>query len=709
MEHRPHQYNHQVALYGLGGVGKTQVAIEYVYSYQKFYTGIFWIDAPTESALLEGFQSIARKVGYKPKGIKAKEVAREVIAWLEIQTRWLLILDSLDDISILSPRSRDGQYCGSYLPSPYGRSHILITTRNCNSDGIPAIGLEVEMLDQNAASKLLLIRSRIEMNGDCPSSRSEALNIVGELGCLPLAVEQAAAYIREACKDIHKFLPIYKAQQAYVHRRTPQGNWDYSQSVATTWTLSFKVIERQNPIASKLLRLFAFLNPDGVLKPFLQAGKAGLDNDLQTALRCDELFDGALFVLEQFSLIRRSNASDVVTIHRLVQAVVKDQFVSVNATSGDGTQVLKDTDIRIEEMWRTVVNICHHAFPNETTNKNRSICRLFQEQVIVPLTSVPDYNWVELRSVLRKVAAFLEDDGKYKQSEPLLQKIIRICQKYQGETHPDTLLAVHALATSYYEQDRFPEALRQLDFVFQAQKSVLGLNDGATLCTMADLATIYGAMGRDDLALQLQKSAIEGMKLVMGDNHSITLGVMAHLAISYVGLSRLEEARRIQSSLLEIRKTEYGDQHNRTLTVMAQLGTTCFLQNDYKAAIDLLEAALNGFKANLGERHPKTLSAMSALAQCYIKLGRRQEAVDLQKWVLDVRRIVFGEWSPRTLKAMLDLARSYSSQGKHIEAVKLAEEGLHGLELVFGAGHPRAAKAQELLVRIKSKIPRPMI
>lgn len=213
-------------------------------------------------------------------------------------------------------------------------------------------------------------------------------------------------------------------------------------------------------------------------------------------------------------------------------------------------------DVRIEDMWSTVVNICRNAFPKEVTNANRSICRLFQGQIIVPLKSIPNYNWVELKKILRTLVTFLDDDGKYKEAEPLLHKIANICRHYQGTTHPDILSALSELAACYFEQGRYNEALPLQSFVFRVQKESLGPNSEATLRSMADLATIYGALGRDDIAIKLQKSAVEGMKLILGDNHSATLGVMSHLAISYGALGQLDEAKKIQIFLLNLRNAE---------------------------------------------------------------------------------------------------------------------------------------------------------
>jgi hypothetical protein len=150
--------------------------------------------------------------------------------------------------------------------------HTLITTRNPHCDHIPADGLKVDEFDAEEATELLLTRSRSREVGRSEHERNEATQIVEELGCLPLAIEQAAAYIRETSKDIFRFLPSYRRNRKTHHKNLSRGNRIfYEHSVATTWRLSFDQIE-DNVDASHLLKLLAFLNPDCILTDFLSAG-----------------------------------------------------------------------------------------------------------------------------------------------------------------------------------------------------------------------------------------------------------------------------------------------------------------------------------------------------------------------------------------------------------------------------------------------------
>jgi hypothetical protein len=267
----PRHHNHRVALYGLGGVGKTQLALEYAYTRQVHYDGgIYWISAVNQITIHTGLREIAKICLREDSNLDSCEQA--VISWLNKQKNWLIIFDNLNDATIIN----------GLLPNVSPGRHILFTTRNPNSDEIPAEGLEVGVLNLKDTVDLLSLRSRI--NCEMPERKSEAERIAQELGFLPLAIEQAGAFIREVSKDIFKFLPSYRKDRQKYHQRIPRGNWKYKKSVGTAWRLSFEQVEQSNAAAARLLRLLSFLNLDVILTDFLEVGSEGLKSDLRSTV-----------------------------------------------------------------------------------------------------------------------------------------------------------------------------------------------------------------------------------------------------------------------------------------------------------------------------------------------------------------------------------------------------------------------------------------
>jgi len=330
-DQQPQHYNHRVALYGLGGVGKTQLALQYVYEHQNDYDAVFWISAADKETLQLGFQEIARIIGCAAnlhRTGNTSEVVRVVLSWFRQQTNWLLVLDNLDDIRVVGDSSLNET---SYLPEMKRGGHVLVTTRDPNVDGIPAQGLEIDVFGIDDTIEFLLLRSqaRCEYSSSRDSRELDitaaANKIVQELGLLALAIEQAAAYIREECKDIFKYLSLYTSNRRALLHRIPRGSWHYQnhQSVATTWNMSFQVLQTTNPAAIKLLRLFVFLGLDDISLDFVLEGQAGSPRGLGNLINNSFDLNRALASLEQFSLIRRSERGNVVSIHRLVRSVIE--------------------------------------------------------------------------------------------------------------------------------------------------------------------------------------------------------------------------------------------------------------------------------------------------------------------------------------------------------------------------------------------------
>ena len=455
-ESLPDQYNHRIALYGLGGVGKTQLALEYVHHHwaSKTYDRVYWVSADSQATLLAGLQEIGVRSHCVANNadLKPADIAAMVISWLNTQEKLLFILDNLDDVSVVE---------GHLLNTTPGR-HMLITTRNEHCDDIPAEGLKVQVLGIPDAAELLLRRSQVSTVGEMQDATLKAAQeIVEELGCLPLAIEQASAYIREASHDIFQFLPSYRQNRQFHHNRTSKRNRMYSKSLATTWSLSFQQVQESNNEATQLLKLLAFLNPDGVLIDFLEAGKEGLTPEL-----CDLVADrtrlyDALAELARFSLVgRHDDGSPRITIHRLVQSIIQDDLVPPE----------------FDAMTATVIGLCETAFPSSTSGdweifELRQIGRAYQDQVIVPLRAIGQSTSRRVYWLLYRVGDFLQHNGNYRMAEEFFAKGLEIATRLNGVEHSDTLSLTAALAITHGDLGKLDDAQRLKERVLELKRS----------------------------------------------------------------------------------------------------------------------------------------------------------------------------------------------------------------------------------------------
>jgi N-acetylmuramoyl-L-alanine amidase len=292
------------AISGLGGIGKTQLALEYVYRFASEYRIVWWIRADSEAARMDDLAQLGKALGIEvADGEVAPDTVRKTLAWLERNRGWLLVFDNVEEpnqIKDVLPRS--------------GAGHSIITSRYAFWSEI-ANTLSLNVWSTQEAVDYLTRRTRQQ---DADSARRAA----DLLGCLPLALEQASAYIEQSNIAISKYADLFERHKGRLFRRHNAD--DPRTTVATIWDISFKRVQEENPGALSLLNLYAFLPPDRIPR-LIFANKAPLLPTPVRALVRDELkFDDALATLIRYSLVQAT--LEFVSIHRLVQLAVRERL-----------------------------------------------------------------------------------------------------------------------------------------------------------------------------------------------------------------------------------------------------------------------------------------------------------------------------------------------------------------------------------------------
>lgn len=467
----PGRFDHRVALVGLGGVGKTQIAMEYVYRYR--YTGdynhIFWIRAADRPTILSEFEKIGEQLGYNKNDhpLPAEEIAVLVLQWLKSTERWLLVIDNLDEIQVIN----------NLLPIGNLHSHVLITTRNSHTLGIPARPIEVKVMSIDDAVAMLILRSKADeepperdeeaeptvhppsQDAEGRDEQTEARAIVSELGCLPLAIEQAAGYIREGPGSIFEFLSAYQESKDYLLARRPDANWIYEDTVATTWLVSLNTIQRRRPIAIKFMKLFAILDSEIPIR-YLRDGAAGLNDELRNAVEHTVSFHDSLALLKSFSLIRTSKSPDLIVIHRLVQTVIRKDL--------DAQQMLgykSDT-----------VLLAHHAFHPSLdlylSSVDRELYRIFRRQVMSCIGPANTENWIVMNDLLYRLKEMNGFDILYKNTIPLSEEVLQNCLSLGESDSRETMEAMYELGLDYRSEGEDVLALETFGKLFQKLEKI---------------------------------------------------------------------------------------------------------------------------------------------------------------------------------------------------------------------------------------------
>jgi tetratricopeptide (TPR) repeat protein len=441
----------QRALCGLGGIGKTQIALEYAYRYQREYQAIFWIKADTRENLLADFLALAKLLHLREQAAQERAITIAAVKrWFQSHERWLLILDNADDLALVR----------EFLPSAQ-HGHTLLTTRTQALGGL-AHSIQVEEMNQEVGALFLLRRAGLlppDMSSlDVTSAHYQLARVVArELGGLPLALDQAGAYIEETSSSLREYLEVYRAHRSALLQRRGGLTTNHPEPVATTWALAFEQVEHWNPMAADLLRLCAFLDPDAIPEEILLAGIQQLAPVSDTV----DLFQlhEAIGTLLRFSLVRRNGETQTLTIHRLVQVMVQ-QAVGKEA----------------EHLWAVrAAQAVYQALPqassvySSTGYPSRAVQRLTASIIL----NREQENREELANELWNLAVQQQVLGKLSASEQNLQDCLALCREQHDVFNQAKAHQYFALLRTY--QGDFPVASKHLDealFLFQSINAV---------------------------------------------------------------------------------------------------------------------------------------------------------------------------------------------------------------------------------------------
>jgi DNA-binding XRE family transcriptional regulator/tetratricopeptide (TPR) repeat protein len=429
------------ALYGLGGIGKTQTAAEYAFRYGDQYTHVFWLLAATRDTLIADFVKLAGQLKLPEKGQPdQQQIVNAVKRWLATHEDWLMILDNADDL----PQARQ------FLPVNH-KGFVLFTTRAQASGGISA-SIEVEQLSEQEGSLLLLrCAKRLELSDTLdqaqPADRAAAERIVKEVAGLPLAIVQAGAYIEETGCSLEDYLSIYAANRKELLARRSNLLLGYSETVATTWALSFEQVKKESTAATELLCVFAFLAPDAIPEEMLARGASELGPILEATATDLSRLNEALRVLRRYSLVRRNTSTRTLNIHRLVQAVHRDSMHQ-----------------ETQRAWaERVVRAMNVAFPEidyGSSEGHQYYLQYYLPHIQESATLITQYklHFPEAAQLLYRTGLFLYFHGLYPQSQSLHQQALEIREQVLVTEHPAIAESLNALGMLFRNQGDYQQA-----------------------------------------------------------------------------------------------------------------------------------------------------------------------------------------------------------------------------------------------------------
>lgn len=665
-----------LAVKGLGGIGKTQIALEYAYRARERNRDahILWIPAASEEAIIACFVRWAQILSpAKETRTDQHRCVAEIICWLEhCQQDWLLIFDNVEDMSLVQ----------RYFPQQ-GRGSILMTTRSTAVASVTT-SFEVNQLSLMEGTEFLLRRTcRLDANDD---ESNTATNVVIALDGFPLALDQAGAYIEETGCGFETYLQLYHDYRTVLLARRGLQSTSYPDSVTTTWSLCLQKVEQANPAAADLLRLCAFLAPDFIPEELLKQGAPCWPAELQQAVADQLTFNQMIEDLLKFSLVKRFAEERFLTVHRLVQAVQMDALTE-----------------EARYLWaERVVRAMHRVFPEAGETSTRQQLQRYLSQAQACHALMQDYAFVfaEATTLLTRIAASLEDLALYEQAEHLFQRVVQISEHRLGSEHSEVAEALNNLARLCRRQSNYAKAESLFLRALHIWEQTLGPEHPCVACVLKNIAMLYKDQARYMEAERLFLRALHIWEEHCGPEHPDLAAPLNGLATVYSDQGKYDDAESLFLRALRIRERCLGSEHPEVAFLLNNLASLSSRQGRYREAEPLFLRALRIREQCLGPDHPLLAYPLNNLAHLYMQEQRYQEAEPLFLRALRIREQYLGPDSPNVAYPLNHLARLYHQQGKDDEAERLSLRALHIWERSLGRDHPAVAYALHNLAQL---------
>jgi MinD-like ATPase involved in chromosome partitioning or flagellar assembly len=652
------------ALHGLGGVGKTQVAIEYAYRFMADYDIVWWIQAEGSDEIASSLAELAQRMGIHVGDdvVEAARASLDALRRSDPAGRWLLIFDNAEE-----PRQLQ-----AYLPA--GSGHVLVTSRNQTWSQL-AESLEVDVFSRHESVAHMLLRvPELDL--------IDADRIASVLGDLPIAIEQAGAwlketgmsaseYVRELEKDMMRVLALSESE-------------DHRAPAIATWNISLTRLRQDSPAAVRLLQLCAFCSAGPISMNLLYS-----DEMIQALLPYDGTLAERLLLgkvikgISRFALAKVDQGSNSIQVHRLIQAVIISQMSEEEQakTRHEVHKILIGAaplrgDTANPDDWSQYNMIFPHLGPSHAAECEDERAR----QLLIDHVR---YLWLR---------------GELDVGDRLAASLAKLWIERLGADHRQTLHLRFHIANLLRSRAQYAEALEIDTEVLARQREVLPRDHPHTLMTAGGLAADLRALGDFQEALSADQDTYNRLKEQFGEDHPQTLAVANNLAVSLRLVGDCFTARQIDRQTLERRRLVLGPDHPWTLHSTECLARDLREAGEYSESLALLRSTYDRYRAVLGDDIMATLRIAKSLAVSLRKSGIYEEAKELTEETYERYLMRYGNDSPDALSCALNLACDYSALEDKPRAKEIVSEVRQSYQGSLGLDHPYTLIAANNLV-----------
>ncbi|MFC4534111.1 FxSxx-COOH system tetratricopeptide repeat protein [Sphaerisporangium dianthi] len=645
------------ALHGQGGVGKTQLATEYVWRYRGAYDLVSWIPADQVDLLRGALAALAPRLGLPAGGVVGTEEAaasvREALQRGEPYASWLLVLDNADQPEDIV----------DFIPHG-GPGHVLVTSRNNRWSGM-ADTVPVDVFTREES--LAFLAKRLMRDVD----PVDAGRLAEELGDLPLALEQAAALQLQSGISVDDYIEKLSAETGKLLKQGKGG--EYPLSVTGAWQLSVQRVEDRVPEGAEMLRCCAFFGPDPIPRDVFRRGNKTPDIARMRPILSDTiLLSRALGELGRFALVSVDSDAGTITVHRLIQALVRDSL----------------DEAQHKEFRREVHLLLAESAPGdpEDTGKWRRFADLVPHVGPSRLATSED---PRVRAFAVNVVRYLYHIGNYQLAKTFAEDFQDKWTTASGHRDPDVLRLRRHLGNVLWQLGEYEASRTTNEVTLALMREVFGPEHEETLRVTNSYGGNLRAAGEFLAAREYDAQSRLAHERVMEENSPATLRVINSLALDHVLLSDHKTGRRLHE-LAYLLQSSAGTGVGRrdVLDSWNSLARVVRLSGDYSAACDLGEEAYSFGRRELGVEHPVSVLTAKDLSIARRRAGDTQGALELSLEAYERAEKLFGGDNPLTMSAAVALANTLRRAGDLAGSFAHTRDTASRYERVYGPDHP---------------------
>ncbi|KAG8236294.1 hypothetical protein J437_LFUL016074 [Ladona fulva] len=697
---------------GLGGIGKTELSRQYIHEHSKSYDdNVIWINGENEGTLIESFHRLAKdELGIRTKDANGKEkdiksIVGDVYKYFS-KKKSLFVFDNAE---------KNG-YFSKFLPvccltPDANKPNVLITSRYREWE----LGIQVvELNELTLEDAVELVKKGLKIKDE--SEDPEIKKLVKKLQCFPLAIQQAIAYIKHQGVmeefGISDYLEEYeKRTEILLNSEIFQGiDNDYAKTTLTTWKITLDKIASDRDyglLALKILDFIAYFAPEKInRKRFL---KVADDNE--------EHLRSAIRLLINYSIVNGEKKFSVLSIHRLVQEVVRLELKGQGREEKNLKEVLRLIEANLERE-----NLDHALFAWNHASKYRELVEEFSElpgyiinqlddsvryedaylfgvKALKLLSSVLGAEHPSTLSICNSVAEVLHKQAKFKEALQTYKDVLEMRKKVLGEDHLDTLNTHHGMAWTLDRLGQFGEALEIFQEILKKREEIYSVSHSPAvlqdiLGTKDRIAWLLINQAKYQEALNILKDVLEKKKLELGPDHTNTLETQHTMAVSLSTLGNTKGALKIFEEIFEKRKKIFGENHPNTLNTQHHIAGELQELREYEKALEIFEKVLERRKMTLGEDHSDTLDSQDGMAFTLLRLGKSEMALDIWKEIFKKREKALGV-DQAVIKVKHKMAMALDYIGKTEEALSMYKEVFQKRKEILGVDHTMTLNTQK--------------